>query len=290
MSVRSITGWVIAACLVFGALMAFMPPCHAASATPAPPDRTLYADVKGRVVDDATGAPLPNIPVSLLYETVVTGPDGNFLFQKIPMIHTAQISLRVSTDEGIIIGCTTFDVPVRFYPISAQQDGKVDIKIIEPGVDLNTELRLKAVPLGKIDEYCSQCHLENPCVETATFRSVVASGKDLRGLIVKESQLEKFRDQLKQQGVARDSYSKIRYQDTHPDAMDMVFFQNIKDHRAKQFSDPPDLTLNVVKEKDEVKKFVVCDTCHTRHGPTGQRQFVVLPFEDPSDLCYQCHQ
>lgn len=273
-----------------GALFVFLRPALAAPVPPAPPDRTLYADVKGKVVDDATGAPVSNIPVSLLYETVVTGPDGTFLFQKIPMVHTAQISLRVSTDEGIIIGCTTFDVPVRFYPISTQAEGKVDIRIIEPGVDTNTELRLKNVPLEKIDEYCSQCHFENPCVETATFRSVVASGKDLRGLIVKESQLEKFRDQLKQQGVAKDSYGKIRYQDTHPDRMDMVAFQNIKDHRAKQFADPPDLTTLVVKENDVVKKLVICDTCHTRHGPTGQRQFVVLPFEDPSDLCYQCHQ
>lgn len=290
MGVRSLSGWVVGACLVVGALFVLLSTALAAQQNSAPPERTLYADVGGRIVDDATGAPVANIPVSLLYETVVSGPDGSFLFQKIPMVHTAQISLRVSTEEGLVIGCTTFDVPVRFYPVSAMAEGKVDVRIVEPGADKFVELRLKAIPVSKIDDYCTQCHAKNPCVETSTFRSVVASGKDLRGIIVKESQLEKFRDQLKQQGVSRESYSRIRYQDTHPDGMDMVAMQNAKDHRAKLFRVPSQLVLHEVKEGEIVKKFVVCDTCHSRHGPTLQRQFALMPFEDPSDLCYQCHQ
>ena len=29
--------------------------------------------------------------------------------------------------------------------------------------------------------------------------------------------------------------------------------------------------------------------CHTRHVPTEQKQYVVMPFEDDNALCYECH-
>lgn len=286
---RSKNDWVVKACLLVGTLLLFVGIAHGAERT-TPSERALYADVAGRVLDDATGQPLSGIAVNLLYETVTTGKDGTFLFQKIPMVHTAQISTRVSTDEGIIIGCTTFDVPVRFYPLSAVNGKKVDVRVVEPGVETQYDLRLKQVDSAGIAAYCSSCHLENPCAETETFNSVVASGKDLRGIIVKESQLESFTNQLKQQGVAKESYSRIRYQDTHPDAMDMTFMQAAVGRQSGQFNIPADLPLLEIKEKETTKRIVTCDTCHTRHVPTAQKQFAILSFGEDSELCYQCHR
>lgn len=286
---RSIMDWLTGVCLILGTLVAFVG--HPAAAERVmPEDRTLYADVAGKVVDDVTGAPLAGVMVSLLYESVVTGSDGTFVFQKIPMIHSAQVSLRVSTDEGLVIGCTTFDVPVRYYPISSTLGDKVDIKIIEPGVDKTVELRLKEVTMSKVGKFCQECHMANPCVETSTFSSVVKTSKDMRGIIVKESQLPKYREQLKQKGVAKDSYMKIRYQDTHPDGMDMVDNASDTGPTPGLFNVPPDLKLHVVQTKTETMKFIVCDTCHSRHEPTDQKQFVLMSFDEDSKLCYQCHK
>jgi len=279
------------ACLALGALLPFAHPSVAEEPS-APPERTLYADVAGRVVDDATGAPLGGVVVSLLYEAVVTDAEGNFTFNKIPLVHTTQVSLRISNDDGLIIGCTTFDVPVRFYPVAASDGDKVGIVVADPSVDTNIEIRLKSVPVGEVVAFCSGCHVNNPCVETSTFQSVVKSGKDLKGIVVKESELEKYRDELMQKGLAKDSYMKIRYQDTHPDGMDIFAIANGEgdDSVFGLFQVPQGLKLHVVTQDDVEHHYVVCDTCHARHQPTPQRQFVVLPFDDDSQLCYKCHR
>jgi predicted CXXCH cytochrome family protein len=269
-----------------GALLVFVAPVRSL----VPDERILYADVKGRVVDDATGNPAPGIPVSLLYETIVTDAKGEFIFQKVPMLHTAEISLRVSTNEGTIIGCTTFDVPVKFYPLAASDGQRVDVKIIEPGIDANVELRLKAIGIETVGSYCGECHIGNPCVETQTFQHVVESGKDLRGIIVKESELEKFREQLMKLGLSKDTYRKIRYQDTHPDSLDMNQEVTNIGRKAGLFQQPQSLALHVVNENNVEHRYTVCDTCHTRHLPTAQRQFVLMPFDEQSELCYQCHK
>jgi predicted CXXCH cytochrome family protein len=270
-----------------GALLLFVAPFTAAAA---PAERVMYADVSGRVVDDATGEPVPGIEVGLLYETVKTNEEGRFLFPKIPLIHSAEISLRVSTEDGTIIGCTVFDVPVKYYPLSASSDGKVAVVVIEPGVEPSVELRLKAVALEEVDGYCSGCHGHNPCVETSSFQEVIEGGKDMRGLIVKESELKEFRAQLTKKGLGKDSYNKLRYQDTHPDGMDMYEKVNDTGMWAGQFQNTESLQFRKVMEGNIEHRFVVCDTCHTRHVPTTQRQFVVMEFEEDSELCYQCHK
>ena len=59
---------------------------------------------------------------------------------------------------------------------------------------------------------------------------------------------------------------------------------------ASLFKRTEALTLRVL-EIDEIEyRFVICDTCHSRHMPTGQRQFVKMPFDEDSVLCYECHR
>lgn len=283
----------VAACLVLGALLPFAGPVSAVEMQ-TPADRTLYADVTGTVVDDETGLPLKGVPVSLLYETVVTDQNGTFVFQKIPMIHTAEVSLRVSTEEGLIIGCTTFDIPVRYYPIGAVSEDKVDVKVVDPGIDGPVELRLKRVAVSQVETYCTSCHQKNPCIEKSSFTNVVSSGKDLRGIIVKESQLEKYIENLKQKGISRDFYTKLRYQDTHPDKIDLTQILASTGRHMGLYQKPEGLALDIYTEKvngkDVLRQIVVCDTCHSRHQPTTQRQYVILPFDENSQLCYRCHK
>jgi predicted CXXCH cytochrome family protein len=254
----------------------------AGSETPVPEDRLLYRDVVGKVIDGA-GKPLAGVPVSLLYETAVTDAKGSFRFPKVPINHTAQVSLRVRSREGFIIGCMALDVPVRFYPLAASVDGKVDVQIVEPGSDEVVTLRPKAVAPGDLGRYCSECHDRNPCLETASYQEVIQSGKDLRGIIVAEETLEDFKKKLTQQGLRKETYQKIRYQDSHPDGMNMEVMPKIDLPQYKGlYKKPKDLKLHD-------GKVVICDTCHTRHLPTEQRQYVIMPFDKGNELCYQCH-
>lgn len=255
-----------------------------------PDDRALYADVKGKVVDDATGQPAPGVTVSLLYESAVTDKEGEFVFYKIPFIHTAEMSVRVATKDGIIIGCTTFDVPVKFYPLAVADGDRVDVVIVEPGVDTYVTLRLRKVTVDEVDAYCGSCHRNNPCAETSTFKQVVGTKADLRGIIVVETELEKFRAQLSKIGLTKESYLSIRYQDTHPDNLDMNEKVTTVGVLANMFRQTDKLILRTVVKDNVEHRYTVCDTCHARHVPTSQRQFVVMPYEDQSELCYQCHR
>jgi len=250
---------------------------------PKPPERILYRDVVGRVLDAATGAPVPGIPVSLLYEVALTDQSGNFRFEKVPLTHTAEVSVRVQSKSGIIIGCITLDVPVRFYPVSAESEGRFGLVIADPSEEKPVEVRIEPLPLEEVDEKCSRCHESNPCTEALTFDEVVKSGKDLRGIIVREDQIEEFKKRLMQQGLQRETYVKMRYQDTHPDGMDMERIPQLDLEEYKgRYKRPEGLRMRE-------DKYVTCDTCHTRHVPTEQKQYVVMAYEQDNALCFQCH-
>ncbi len=249
-----------------------------------PEERILYRDVRGRVVDGATGEPVPGVPVSLLYELAVTDDQGRFLFERVPLTHTAEVSLRVKSRTGIIIGCLTVDVPVRFYPVAAAEGDLFDVVIVDPGADEEVELRLQPLPDAEVDAFCETCHPDNPCVELETFQDVLKSGKDLRGIIVPEDEVEEYIERLMVQGLRKTTYSRIRYQDTHPDGMNMeAVLQAPLSEYGESYRMPEALKLRE-------KKFVTCDTCHTRHIPTGQKQYVVMPYEEDNALCLECHQ
>lgn len=243
-----------------------------------------YRDVTGRVVDGATGQPLAGVPVSLLYETALTDEGGGFRFEKVPLTHSAEVSLRVQNKDGVIIGCITVDVPVRFYPVAAAAEGKVAVAIADPTAASPVELRLVPVGPDRIDDFCSACHEANPCLETATYDEVVRVSKDLRGIIVREDDVEAYKKKLYEQGLQKDLYRKMRYQDTHPDGMNMAVIPtlNVIQYQGK-YRTPESLSL-----RDG--RFATCDTCHTRHLPTDQRHYVVLPFERENTLCFECHR
>lgn len=272
----SVWRWV----LLLGAFV----PCLALAQQPQIPlERVVYRDVTGQVVHADTGAPAPGVAVSLLYEITVTDEAGRFRFEKVPLTHTAEVSIRVQSKTGLIIGCTTIDVPVRFYPLAAEFDGKFAIAIADPSADQAVTLRLEPLPPAQVNETCGRCHGTNPCMEQATFEQVIQSGKDLRGIIVREDKMEETRRQLLQQGLQRDTYVKMRYQDTHPDGMNMELIPilELEEYRGR-FRKPANLKL--VEDK-----FVNCDTCHTRHVPTPQKHYVVMPYEQDNGLCYECH-
>lgn len=274
---RALVRYVLAASVLLGA------GAWAGPESTVPDDRLLYRDVVGKVVDEA-GKPIAGAPVSLLYETAVTDDKGAFRFSKVPLTHTAQVSLRIRSREGFIIGCMVVDVPVKFYPVATAPEGRVDVQIVDPASDEPLTLRPKTVPPNQLWLYCGECHDENPCLETSTYKEVIQSGKDLRGIIVAEEEVEDFKKKLMQQGLRKETYQKIRYQDSHPDGMNMEVMPTIELTQYKGlYKRPTDLKLHE-------EKVVTCDTCHTRHLPTEQRQYVVMSFEKTNLLCFQCHR
>lgn len=261
--------------------------CGAAiAAQPAvPAERLTYRDLAGRVVDDASGQPLAGVTVSLLYETTVTDDKGEFRFEKVPLTHTAQVSARVRNIMGYVTGCITIDVPTRYYPLAAATANKVGIAIVDPGADLPFELRIATVTADRINSYCQECHPSNPCAETESYRQAVESGRDLRGIVVDEGKIGEFTQEALRQGLQESAYRRIRYQDTHPDGMNMESVEKLNLPSYKNlYKSPKNLAL-------ADGKYVICDTCHTRHVPTPHRQYVILPFEDESNsLCLSCHK
>jgi predicted CXXCH cytochrome family protein len=273
-----------------------------AATPPTPPERAIYRDVRGRVVDAETGQPAAGVVVSLLYEMAVSDAQGQFVFEKVPLTHGAQISVRVRNRSEIIIGCTTLDVPVRFYPLAANWEQTVEVDapdgsgakvtqvivktavaIIDPGTEEDVELRLHTVSMAELSDFCSECHDSNPCLETTTYEEVVKTGKDLRGILVYEDELEAFRKKLQKQGLQRDSYRKIRYQDTHPDGMNMqVIIKLDLPQYIGRYAFPEGLPLLE-------GRYVTCGTCHSRHVPTEVKQYVTMPYEEDNQLCFKCH-
>lgn len=248
-----------------------------------PTARVTYRDVVGKVVDDSTGEALPGVSVSLLYETAVSDGKGEFRFEKIPLTHTAQVSVRVKNSLGRIIGCMVIDVPTRYYPLAGSVGEKMGVRVVDPGADERVELRLAPLSADAVDSYCKKCHLSNPCVESSTFETVVHTGIDLRGTIVEEEEISLFSADLVRKGIQPDAYEKIRFQDTHPDGVNMESILKLPGYKAK-YTIPTALLLRE-------GKYVTCDTCHTRHMPTANKQYVVLPFDDEENtLCVSCHK
>lgn len=292
----SLTRCVSVVLVLFGGLVPWA--ASAADEIAVPSERAIYRDVRGRVVDDATGKPVPGAVVSLLYEMAVSDTAGRFVFEKVPLTHGSQVSVRVRNRSEIIIGCVTLDVPVRFYPLAANleetvpsADGltapqvitKTAITILDPAADDEVELRLKTVARAQLSAFCSECHDSNPCLETTSYEDVVKTGKDLRGILVYVDEMDAFKRRLQTLGLKRETYRKMRYQDTHPDGMNMKVLPQLDlPEYAGRYAFPE--TLDLLDGR-----YVTCGTCHTRHVPTEEKQYVVQPYEEENQLCFHCH-
>ena len=297
---NALAKFVLGSLVMLGALSP--QPTIAADRPAVPLERAIYRDLRGLVVDAGTGQPVVGVVVSLLYEMVVSDSQGRFVFEKVPLTHGAQISVRVRNRSDILIGCVTLDVPVCFYPLAANweeivevdaPDGsgkkvtqvitKTAITVVDPGAEEEVELRLQTLPLAELSRYCGECHGVNPCLETTTYEDVVKTGKDLRGIVVYVDEVDAFKEKLQKQGLQRDTYRKMRYQDTHPDGMNMQVIAELDlPQYVGRYAYPEGLEL-----VDD--RFVTCGTCHTRHVPTEVKQYVVVPYEEDNQLCYKCH-
>ena len=135
---NALAKFVLGSLVMLGALSP--QPTIAADRPAVPLERAIYRDLRGRVVDAGTGQPVVGVVVSLLYEMAVSDSQGRFVFEKVPLTHGAQISVRVRNRSDILIGCVTLDVPVRFYPLAANWEETIEAvrtslaESYEPGV------------------------------------------------------------------------------------------------------------------------------------------------------------
>lgn len=248
-----------------------------------------YKDVFGVVTHKATGEPAAGVQVSLLYEITSTDEKGEFRFEKVPTTHSTEVSLRVKSKMDLIIGCMTLDVPSRFYPLAAATKDAIAVAIVRPENDEKIELQLEALGPGPVDPFCQKCHQMNPCLETSSYQDVLKTKTDMRGIIVKEDTIEDFKVKALSQGFNEETYRTMRYQDTHPQAMDLtkISISELPQYKGL-YQIPAALTL-MHTDEDEDNAMVTCDTCHTRHMPTASKYYTIMPYEDDNGLCIECH-
>ncbi|MHB8764714.1 MAG: peptidase associated/transthyretin-like domain-containing protein [Deferrisomatales bacterium] len=239
-------------------------------------------DVGGRVVDGVTGEPVAGVAVSLLQRVAVTDRSGAFCFRDVPRQRKVALTLSVKGAQGI--QCESFEVETRFYPLAASRGDRVAVEIVEPTVDQGVELRLEPVGAGAVAGFCTECHKWNPCLEDATREELAETRKVLKGIFVREGQLDALRDDLRRRALGRETYRRLRYTDAHAALVDLgPGTPNPAPAHREKYRSPPNLELLDGRS-------ATCDTCHTRHLPTAQRSYVVMPFEGANDLCGQCHR
>lgn len=221
--------------------------------------------------------------MSLLAETKKTGAEGAFCFERVPRKRRVEFSLSVRDRRGLVTACEVFHVPVRFAALAASDGDRVDVQVVEPGVEGPVELRLRRVAPQEVDRYCVECHRWNPCLESEGVVSLVESRKYLRGIIVTEEEVEEARREFERKAIQRDTYRKIRYTDTHALPVDMGRFAGKVTEDGERYRRPPRLKLLP-------NGTTTCDTCHTRHLPTEPGAYVVLPYREHDELCLQCHR
>jgi hypothetical protein len=239
-------------------------------------------DISGVVVDMLSGEAVPDATVSLLKETVQTGKDGKFVLKGINEFHSIQMTARITTELDIIIGCSYFFVPTSYYPISANKGNKADIQVINMVEDTdNVVLKIAAYDNGTVDQFCANCHAESPCLIDEEYGKIADEKKmKLRGVMVRQSELEKYITEMRTKEMNLERYSSIRYIDSHPQAIDITVTDSFYEERVVL---PEDLPL-----KED--KIIICDTCHTRHLATEWEQYMIMDFMQRESICIKCHR
>jgi hypothetical protein len=242
---------------------------------------TAAGKVTGTVLD-AAGAPVAGASVSLLERTAVSDANGRFSFGGVPLLRRTDVNIRIVDRSGDPVGCTTLSVPVRFYPLAASSGAQVAVTTASPDDDTPAELHLAAVGSAEIEAFCSRCHGPNPCTQSLEYGAGGEKPRSLGGIEAREDELEALQERLARRGGARESFASLRYRDAHPQADMAAATTPPEDGASARYRLPPGLALLADKR-------TTCDTCHTRHIPTGSRSYTVMEFETANTLCNECH-
>ncbi len=242
----------------------------------------VMVTIKGQVIDGVTGKPLPGVSVSSFQAVTQSDDQGRFSLAGIPQKRDAMVNFRVTDDNGAVIGCAFVSSKVAASPVAAQSGDKFAIAIVETDGELN-EVVLKTLEAKgtQINDVCVNCHKPNPCL--------LAPGTDwtkvthLGGQTVRQTEFEEIKAKLEKEGITREMYPNLRYQDAHPQSLNMVAIQKEGGKTAKG------TFLLTDKLPLAADGAVMCDTCHTRHLPTEFQMFLRYDVAGENLLCRQCH-
>lgn len=132
--------------------------------------------------------------------------------------------------------------------------------LIEPGEGVALTATLPLSPVADLDQSCRKCHPEKG------GRASMIKCAHKSGIPVKPAQAARVADFNKGNEELRKS-GKAGY---------------------------PAIVLDARKVGSgffggEKKEFLVCASCHSNHVETGQRAYVLMPFDEVSVLCRGCH-
>jgi predicted CXXCH cytochrome family protein len=241
-------------------------------------------EIAGRVVHGTSGEAAAGVRVSLLGQWKQTDSSGRFRFENVKLERSSLLHARVVDDNENIIGCSDLSVPVRFYAISASIGEKLAVEVVSPADGTDVELRLTEVSEADVNEFCARCHKPNPCNNPTRWGEASGQTATLGGVELKARDVAVRKARLRERDLTREAYERVRFQDAHPQSIDM---------RAKQV---PDRAINNSHFRTPTglrlldNRWVTCDTCHSRHQSTGWPSFAVMEFSSENVLCRQCHQ
>lgn len=234
----------------------------------------------GRVFDGATGQAAAGASVSWLGETTVTDQSGRFSFSSVPQTRDAMLNFRIVTEAGGIVGCAFIPVPVSLQPVSARLGEKFAVEVVSTAGDsANVDITISEVKGAAVADACAVCHQPNPCLAAAKDGQGWSQVTHLGGLTVTEAEFESTKARVLAEGIRDEDYPNLRFQDAHPQKVNLAANIEAKPGLFKLPDALPLLEGGVS----------TCDTCHTRHEPTQNGLFLRLDMATQTLLCRQCH-
>lgn len=268
---------ILAVALTFAVGLAEEPQNKQAQPTEEAP-RTV--SISGRVLEGGTGAPVAGASVSWLQESTLTDQAGRFTFSGVPQSRDAMLNFRIVSESGGIVGCAFIPVPVSLQPVSARLGDQFAVVIASTGSDASgVDITLEPVLGAGVEEVCATCHKPNPCLAAAKEGQGWSEVTHLGGLTVTEAEFEATKARVLAEGVKTEDYPNLRFQDAHPQKVNLN--ANIAS-KPGLFKLPDALPLLE-------GGLATCDTCHTRHEPTQNGLFLRLDMATQTLLCRQCH-
>lgn len=235
--------------------------------------------IYGMVNIGAERWPVPRARVSLPGQTVLADNEGRFVFEKVPQVRQTDLNVRILDEKNDVIGCSSVPLQVDHVAIAAEGAQGFTVEVLSTRQDMEVELKLVSPKGTAVNEYCSTCHLPNPCASELDKAPSWDSVEHLGGVGVPLAELEDFKNKITAEGVDPTLIRNLRYRDIHPHERDMTTLLRTKqDYRrpsALPIGDPIELN---------------CLVCHTSHEETDAQSFLRLEFVENNTLCKQCHK